>query len=52
VLSAPNSAEGHEHERLAARHALIVVDGRPDRRISDTRKVVEVFVRGRRVDRP
>lgn len=30
---------------------LIVVDGRPDRRISDTRKVVEVFVRGRRLDR-
>jgi Amidohydrolase family len=30
---------------------LIVVDGRPDRRISDTRRVAEVFVRGRRIDR-
>src|SRR5437016_6186950 len=30
---------------------LIVVDGRPDRNISDTRKVVEVMLRGRKIDR-
>jgi Amidohydrolase family len=30
---------------------LIVVDGRPDRNISDTRKIVEVMQRGRRIDR-
>jgi imidazolonepropionase-like amidohydrolase len=30
---------------------LIVVDGRPDRDISDTRKVVEVMLRGRKIDR-
>jgi hypothetical protein len=30
---------------------LVVVDGRPDRNISDTRKVVEVMLRGRKIDR-
>jgi amidohydrolase family protein len=30
---------------------LIVVDGRPDHNISDTRKVVAVWVRGRSIDR-
>jgi hypothetical protein len=30
---------------------LIIVDGRPDRQISDTRKVAEVFLRGRKIDR-
>ncbi len=30
---------------------LIVVDGRPDRNISDTRRVVEVMLRGRKIDR-
>jgi hypothetical protein len=30
---------------------LLVVDGRPDRNISDTRKVVEVMLRGRKIDR-
>ena len=30
---------------------MIVVDGRPDRNISDTRKVVEVMLRGRKIDR-
>ena len=30
---------------------LIVVAGRPDRNISDTRKVVEVWIRGQRLDR-
>ncbi|HYL69949.1 MAG TPA: amidohydrolase family protein, partial [Candidatus Dormibacteraeota bacterium] len=30
---------------------LIVVDGRPDQNISDTRKIVEVMQRGRRIDR-
>src|SRR6266480_2642202 len=30
---------------------LIVVDGRPDRNISDTRKVVEVMLLGRKIDR-
>jgi hypothetical protein len=30
---------------------LIVVDGRPDRNISDTRKVVELMLRGRKIDR-
>lgn len=30
---------------------LLVVDGRPDRNISDTRRVVEVMLRGRKIDR-
>lgn len=30
---------------------LIVVDGRPDRGISQTRKVVSVYVKGRKIDR-
>ncbi|HVO47922.1 MAG TPA: amidohydrolase family protein [Steroidobacteraceae bacterium] len=30
---------------------LIIVDGRPDRNISDTRRIAAVFVRGRKIDR-
>jgi imidazolonepropionase-like amidohydrolase len=30
---------------------MIVVDGRPDRHISDTHRVVEVMIRGRHIDR-
>lgn len=30
---------------------LVVIDGRPDRQIADTHKVVEVLLRGRRIDR-
>lgn len=30
---------------------LIVVDGRPDRNISDTRKIIQVILRGRKIDR-
>ena len=30
---------------------LLVVDGRPDRNISDTRKVIKVMLRGRNIDR-
>jgi len=30
---------------------VIIVHGRPDRNISDTRKVVEVMPRGRKIDR-
>jgi hypothetical protein len=30
---------------------MIVVDGRPDRNISDSRKVLAVMVAGRRIDR-
>src|SRR5262249_31819968 len=30
---------------------LIVVDGRPDKNISDTRKIVEGMQRGRKIDR-
>jgi imidazolonepropionase-like amidohydrolase len=30
---------------------LIVIDGRPDRQISDSRKVVAVYLAGRKIDR-
>ena len=46
--SAPTTGARSRPAKLAT---LIVVDGRPDRNISDTRKVVEVMLRGRKIDR-